>query len=118
MFPIMLPLRACAVMPLKRAWRDRNLGRRFYVRYAAQAVAYDFDLSTQLRAVIHLLKVAAAAAPEVGAGRLYTRVRRLYDFYYGSEGNTASHIFYANTREVPRRCKADHDCAAAFMRKP
>jgi hypothetical protein len=115
---VVLPARARAVAPDFGRRHHLDLGGRLGVRHAAQAVADDLGLGGELRLVGQLLKVAAAAAPEVGAGRLRAHVRGFEHFDDGSEGRAASNRLDAHAREVARRGQSDEERLPLGVREP
>ncbi len=115
---VVLPARARAVVPLGGRGRDGDVGGRFEVRDAAEAVADDADFGFELRGVVELLEVAAAAATEVGAGRLDARGRGREQLRDRGEGDGAAGALDADEGAVAGRGERDEDGLPARVRQP
>jgi hypothetical protein len=115
---VVLPARARAVAPNVGRGRDRNLGGRIDARDASQAVAYDLDLRGELRFVIQLLEVAAAAATEVGAGRLDALAPRRDDLLERGERDATLDALDPHAQHVADSRERDEDGEPARVRHP
>jgi hypothetical protein len=85
---------------------------------APEAVADDLGLGRELRLVVELLEVAAAAAPEVRAGRLDARGRGREDFDERGEEGLAARPLDADAEAVARRGEPDEDGLPVGVREP
>jgi hypothetical protein len=65
-----------------------------------------------------LLKVAAAAAPEVRARRLHAHGRLFYDLYYGSERDAPAHVFNPHAHKVTGRSQSYKHGSPIRMSQP
>src|SRR2546423_3556022 len=83
----------------------------------AQAVANDFCFRFELRLIIELLEIAAAAAAKVWTRRLDPHRRGLDDFNYGSEGDLSLYAVDADAHPIARRGQRHQNGAAISVRE-
>ena len=84
---------------------------------AAQTIPDNFNFRIELRLIIQLLKVTAAAAAKIRTRRLDPKRRRLDDFFDRCKVNIALRSIDMDTQAIAWRGKRHHHSSPVSMRE-